>query len=225
MDDMEAKNPDGKMPVFQNGNLILNNTLEIVQFIDSLNEPLGGYDVNKERVQEWMRVIDAWEPKLFTLSNVPVKVRTYFGRFKRRVIIAKMAQNPSLAGYLRAKLQRAYATDELMKDAEVLEQNRRQLERLLDMAEEQLQSTEYLAGESFTMADVMLLPLLGWIELLGVSREYIRGRKNLSHYWMKVKRRPSYNAVVGKYFGGINKYVTLLTNSINVSFRTLIRRY
>ncbi|KAI5065979.1 hypothetical protein GOP47_0018603 [Adiantum capillus-veneris] len=192
--DLFHVSPDGKMPVFQNGNLILTDTLAIVQFIDSLNEPLGGYDVNKERVHEWMRIVDEWEPKLFTLSSIPLK--------------------------------RAYATDEMMKDTEALEQNKRQLERLLDMAEEQLESSEYLAGESFTMADVMFLPLLGWMELLGVSREYInKKRKNLSRYWAKVKRRPSYYAVIGKYFGGVNRYKTLLTNSIIVSFQTLIRRY
>lgn len=223
--DLFHVNPDGKMPVFQNGNLILTDTLAIVQFIDSINEPLGGYDVNKERVQEWMRLINEWEPKFFTISNIPAKVRTYFGRFKRRVIIAKMARNPALASNLRAKLQRAYATDEMMKDVEALEENKRQLERLLAMAEEQLDSTQYLAGESFTMADVMFLPLLGWLELLGVHREYIHKRPNLARYWVKVKRRPTYHTCIGKYFGGLNKYKTLFTTSINVGFRTLIRRY
>lgn len=223
--DLFNVNPDGKMPVFKNGNLVLTDVLAIVQFIDSINEPLGGFNVNKEKVQEWMHRIDDWDPKLFTLSHIPLKVRTYFGRFKRRVIIARMARNPAFASNFRSKLQRGYATDEMMKDTEALEANKMQLERLLDMAEEQLESTDYLAGESFTMADVMFLPLLGWMELLKVDREYIHKRQNLSRYWARVKRRPSYKVVIGQYFGGLNKYKTLFITSINVGFRTLVRKY
>eukprot|EP00250_Pteridium_aquilinum_P013001 c21071_g1_i2 orf=1114-1632(+) len=172
-----------------------------------------------------MQWIDEWDPKPFTLSHIPLKVRTYFGRFKRRVIIARMERNPAFASNFSSKLQRVYATDEMLQDTDALEENKRQLERLFDMAEEQLESTQYLAGESFTMADVMFLPLLGWMELLRVDREYIHKRPSLLRYWAQVKRRPSYYVVIGRYFGGINKYKTLFTNSINVTFRTLIRRY
>ncbi|KAH7294763.1 hypothetical protein KP509_27G017600 [Ceratopteris richardii] len=213
------------MPVFQNGSLILRDTLGILLFIDSINEPLGGISVNKERIEEWMRRINAWEFRPFTLSNIPIKMRTYFGRFKRRVIIAKMARNPSLASNLRGKLQRAYATEEMMNTAEILEGSKRQLQDLLDMAEQQLESSPYLVGESFTMADVMFIPVLGWLELLSVDKEYIHKRKNISCYWDKAKRRASYKLVIGKHFGGLNKYKTFLTTTINVSFRTLTKRY
>lgn len=218
-------NPDGNMPVFKNGNLVLTDPLSIVKFIDSMNEPLGGFDVNKEIVQDWMQRIEEWHPKIFTLSHIPVKLRAYFGRFKRRVIIARMARNPSLASNFRAKLQRVYATEDMVKDTEAVEENRVQLERLLDMAEGQLESTQYLAGESFTMADVMFMPLLGWMELLSVDREYIHKRLCLSRYWATVKRRPSYYVVIGHYFGGLNKYKTFFTTSVNVGFRSLVRKY
>lgn len=218
-------NPDGKMPVFKSGNLVLTDALAIVQFLDSMNEPLGGSDVNKEKIKEWMHRIDEWDPKPFTLSHIPLKLRMYFGRFKRRAIIARMARNPSFTSNLRLKLQRAYATDEMMNDSEALEENKRQLERLLDMAEEHLENTGYLAGESFTMADVMLLPVLGWMELLRVDKEYILQRQSVARYWAKMKRRPSYKVVIGQYLGGLNKYKTLFTTSVDVSFRTIFQRY
>jgi hypothetical protein len=190
-----------------------------------MNEPLGGDDLNKEKLREWMHKLNEWDPNLFILSHIPVSIRAYFSRFKRKVVIAKMAKEPALASKYRLKLHRAYAADDMMKDTEALKASTNQLERLLDMADEELTTTEYLVGNSFTMADVMFLPILGLVELLGVYKKYIKKRKSLSSYWARVKHRPSYHVVIGRCFGSISKYRTFFITFITVAFRDLIRRY
>ena len=181
--------------------------------------------MNKEKLHEWMHRLNEWDPHLFTLRHIPVWIRTYFSRFKRKVVIPKMAKEPALASKYHLKLHRAYASDDMMKDTEALEANISQLERLLDMAEEQLTTTKYLVGDTFTMADAMFLPILGLIELLGVHKEYIKKRKNLSSYWASVKHRPSYHVVIGRCFGGLSKYKTFLTTFISVGLRDITQRY
>lgn len=218
-------NPEGKIPVIKNGSRVILDTLSIVQFIDSLNVPLGRDNVDKEKLQEWMGRIDGWDPKLFTLSRIPWKIRKYFSRFKRRAAIAMMARNPDLADKYHSKLREAYETEEMLKDREALEANQVQLENLLDAAEVQLGKTDYLAGASFTMADVMLLPVLGWMELLRMDKKLLKSRPRLAAYWSKAKRRPSYHRAIGKYFAGCNKYTTFLTTAVVVSFRDIFRRY
>lgn len=218
-------NPDGKIPVFKNGDRIFFETITIIQFIDSVNEPLGKDDVDRDKVQEWLRRIDEWDSKLFTLSHIPFKVCKYFSRFKRRVAIARMARNPDLASKYHAKLHKAYATEEMLKDTEALEENKKQLESILDAAEAQLATTEYLAGGSFTMADVMMIPVLGWMQLLGVEKELMKVRPRLWKYWLKAKHRPSYQAVIGRYFAGWNRYRTLVSTALYVALHDLFRRY
>lgn len=224
-DELFCVNPHGKIPVFSNGHLVICETLAIIQYIDSINEPLGTHDVDREKLLEWMKKVTEWSPKLFTLSHIPYKLRRYFSRFKRRVVIARMASNPELSSKYRVKLHNAYATEELLENPEAVTANKQQLIDLLDASESQLASTEYLAGGSFTMADVVFIPLLARMELLSVENEYINSRSHLSEYWAKMKQRPTYHTVIGRYFSGLNKYKTLLTTALNIGFRDLFRRY
>eukprot|EP00249_Psilotum_nudum_P023682 c28955_g1_i4 orf=168-962(-) len=218
-------NPNGKIPVFTNGNRIITETLEIIQYIDSVNEPLGMNDIDRERLEEWMQKVDEWNPKLFTLSHTPFKLRRYFSRFKRRVAIARMAENPDLASKYRSKLHNAYATEELLNNIDEINANEQQLINILDAADSLLASTQYLAGASFTMADVMLIPVLARLELLQLDKEFIHSRNQLSEYWARVKHRPSYHKVIGQYFSGFNRHKTFFTTAFTVGLRDFFRKY
>uniref|UniRef100_A0A0D6R2U1 GST N-terminal domain-containing protein n=1 Tax=Araucaria cunninghamii TaxID=56994 RepID=A0A0D6R2U1_ARACU len=218
-------NPTGKLPVFKNGDIVILNTLSIIGYIDNIKEPLGGDDIDREKMLTWMQRIDEWKPKLFTLSHIPHKYILFFSSFKRRVIIARMAESPDLASKYHLKLHDAYATEDQLKDRDSVNQIKEQLIGLLDDAENQLAETEFLAGSKFSLADAMFIPILGRIELLNKKNEYISSRTHLSHYWNCVKQRPSYDAVIGKYFRGWRKYKTLYKTYCGVWIRNLFKRY
>lgn len=196
-----------------------------LRYIDSINAPLGGDVVDREKMLEWMKKIDEWNPKLFTLMHVPKKYILFFTRFKRRVIIARMAESGELAGKYHSKLQDAYATEEQLKDPDALNHSKELLINLLDDADNQLAESTYLSGEEFSMADAMFVPVLARIEVLNKGDEYISSRTHLSDYWNRVKKRPSYHAVIGKYFSGWRKYRTLYSTYCTVWVRNLFRRY
>lgn len=223
--DFFRMNPTGKIPVIKNAELALFDTLDIIQYIDSINSPLGGDVVDREKMLEWMKKIDGWNPKLFTLMHVPKKYILFFTRFKRRVLIARMAESPDLASKYHLKLRDAYATEEQLKDQDALNQSKEQLISLLDDADNQLAESTYLAGEEFSMADAMFVPILARIEVLDKGDEYIRSRTHLSDYWNLVKTRPSYRAVIGKYFSGWRKFRTLYSTYSAVWVRNLFKRY
>ena len=172
-----------------------------------------------------MRKIQEWDPKFFTLSHIPQKYRLYVSKFIRRVVIARMSDSPDLAGDYHRKLREAYATEEKLKNPDVLQRNKEHLVRLLDEVERQLDETPYLAGEDFTMADVTLIPVLARLVLLDLENEYIAGRPNIAEYWVLVQQRPSYKKVIGRYFGGWRKHKTLIKTWCFVRIRNLLRRY
>lgn len=223
--DFFSMNLSEKIPVFKNAELVIFDTLSIIGYIDSINAPLGGDVVDREKMLEWMNKIDEWNPKLFTLMHVPKKYILFFTRFKRRVIIARMAESGELAGKYHLKLQDAYATEEQLKDPDALNHSKELLINLLDDADNQLAESTYLSGEEFSMADAMFVPVLARIELLNKGDEYISSRTHLSDYWNRVKKRPSYHAVIGKYFSGWRKYRTLYSTYCTVWVRNLFRRY
>lgn len=195
------------------------------RYINSINEPLGGADIDNERMLTWMQRINGWKPKLFTLSHIPHKYIQFFSRFNRQVAIARMAKNPDLANKYHLKLRDAYATEEQLKDQEAVNQSKTQLINLLDDAEIQLAESDFLAGSAFSMADAMFVPILGRIELLNMENELINSRKHILDYWNRVKKRRSYNTVIGKFFSGWKKYIILCSTYTSVWIRDQFKRY
>ncbi|XP_016577109.2 glutathione S-transferase TCHQD isoform X1 [Capsicum annuum] len=156
-------------------------------------------------VIEWTHKLQECDSKHFTLFHIPAKYRLYVSKYLRHVIIARMAESPNLASDYHRKLKEAYETDDKMKNVEVLIQSKDHLVKLLDELEVKLGETSYLGGVEFTLANVMVIPVLARLELLKLEDEYINIRPNLADYWVVVKQRPSYKKVIGRYFDGWRK--------------------
>lgn len=184
-----------------------------------------GTSFSSREVVEWMQKIQEWNPKYFTLHHIPEKYRISVSKFIRRVVIARMAESPDLASAYHRKLKDAYATEDKLKNPEVLKRSTEHLVRLLDEVETKLNETTYLAGGEFSMADAMLIPVLARLVLLKLEDEYISCRPNIAEYWILIQQRPSYKKVIGKYFGSWRKYKTLIKTWCFVRFRSLLRRY
>ncbi|KAG0492264.1 hypothetical protein HPP92_005341 [Vanilla planifolia] len=218
-------NPSAKLPVLQNGSHIIYHSLDIIQYLERVTISLnGGGDTISDEVMLWMQQIEAWNPKLFTLSHIPEKSRLFVSRFVRRVVIARMAEAPDLASVYHVKLRDAYETEEKLKDPDIIKQSEEKLVRLLDEAEKQLEETKYLAGEEFTLADSMFIPVLVRLMLLNLE-EYISGRPSLLEYYKLVQQRSSYKVVIGRYFSGWRKYRTLLKTICFLCIRSMFRKY
>eukprot|EP00252_Welwitschia_mirabilis_P009846 TRINITY_DN2272_c0_g1_i3.p1 TRINITY_DN2272_c0_g1~~TRINITY_DN2272_c0_g1_i3.p1 ORF type:complete len:245 (-),score=27.24 TRINITY_DN2272_c0_g1_i3:192-926(-) len=88
-----------------------------------------------------------------------------------------------------------------------------------------LANSSYLAGEDFSMADAMFIPILARLEILDIADEYLSTRSCLSDYWNRMKTRKSFQGVIGKYFSSWRKYKTLYSTYIAVWMRSLLRQY
>lgn len=221
-------NPTAKIPVFKNGSHIIFDTIEIIQYIERIVAVSSGGNsitLSSREVIEWMQKIQEWKPKFFTLSHVPEKHRLFVSKFIRRVVIARMAESPDLASAYHRKLKDFYETEDKLKNQDVLKRSKEYLIRLLDAVETKLNETPYLAGEEFTMADVMLIPVLARLVLLKLGEEYIVSRPKIAEYWIEVQQRPSYKEVIGKYFNGWRKHKTLIKTWCFVHIRNLLKRY
>ncbi|XP_021284435.1 glutathione S-transferase TCHQD isoform X1 [Herrania umbratica] len=221
-------NSSAKLPVFKNGSYTIFDTIEIILYIERIavvSVGNNGIAFSSEEVIEWMRKIQEWNPKYFTLSHIPDKYRTFVSKFLRKVVIARMAESPDLASAYHCKLREAYKTEEKLKNADVLRRSKEHLVQLLDEVETKLNETTYLVGDEFTMADVMLIPVLARLVLLDLEDEYIFSRPNIAGYWGLVQQRPSYKKVIGKYFNGWRKRKTLVKAWCILHIRSLLKRY
>ncbi|XP_062019584.1 glutathione S-transferase TCHQD [Rosa rugosa] len=221
-------NPSATLPVFQNGDHKIYNTIEIIQYVERIASVSTGAEnmtFSGREVTEWMHRIQQWNPKFFTLAHIPDKYFRSVSKFLRRVVMARMEESPDLACAYHRKLQEVYDTEDKLKNSSVLIQDKEHLIRLLDEVEKQLNETTYLAGEEFTMADVMLIPVLARLVLLNLEDEYIGSRPNTAKYWIMVQQRPSYKKVIASHFNGWRKYRTLWKTWCSIHIRSILRRF
>jgi glutathione S-transferase len=81
--------------------------------------------------------------------------------------------------------------------AEVLETAKTQLDTALGVMDKQLAATPFLAGSSFTLADVCFLPYVEYV-MATPAKEHVAKHPHVAAWWSKVSERPSWRKVAGR---------------------------
>lgn len=222
-------NPAGSVPVLQDRSKILTQSKEIIEFVDKLGaEPLGGAGADRALVADWLEAVDAWDGNLFFSGNAgstAAKLMGGLGSYKKKVAQARRAENPRMAETYDKKLAAMQtASDEGNDDAKVAS-NRQQLVKLLDRAEKQLASTNYLAGSAYSMADVIMTPVLYRIGTVGQDAKYINPRPRVAAYWRGLQSRPSFSVVFGPAKNPVVAAQLVLPILAQVTWATTTGRY
>ncbi|KAI0500077.1 hypothetical protein KFK09_018285 [Dendrobium nobile] len=79
------------------------------------------------------------------------------------------------------------------QDSKVIEVNERKLAKVLDVYEQRLGESRFLAGDEFTLADLSHLPNG---HHLANRENLIKSRKNVGRWWEEISSRPSWKKVV-----------------------------
>ncbi|OAY66569.1 Glutathione S-transferase F8, chloroplastic [Ananas comosus] len=83
-------------------------------------------------------------------------------------------------------------------DEAVIEQNEKKLSAILDIYNKRLGDSKYLAGDSFTLADLSHLPNSHYLVTLSKrGQELFTERKNVERWWNAISTRPSWKEVFG----------------------------
>ena len=81
-------------------------------------------------------------------------------------------------------------------DQKLIKENQEKLGKVLDVYEDRLSKSKYLAGNFFSLADLSNLPLTQYLGP-NMGMEYlIRERKHVSAWWDDISNRPSWKKVL-----------------------------
>lgn len=84
-------------------------------------------------------------------------------------------------------------------DPKVIEESEAKLVKVLNIYEERLSKSKYLAGDFFSLADISHLPFTDYI-VNNMGKDYlIKERKNVSAWWDDISSRPSWNKILELY--------------------------
>ncbi|KAI3706122.1 hypothetical protein L1987_76380 [Smallanthus sonchifolius] len=84
----------------------------------------------------------------------------------------------------------------LKQDEALIKQNEAKLVKVLDVYENRLGSSQYLAGDEFTLADLSHLPNTQFLVEKTNRAELFTSRKNVSRWWSEISTRPAWKKVV-----------------------------
>ncbi|XP_021273787.1 glutathione S-transferase F9-like [Herrania umbratica] len=85
------------------------------------------------------------------------------------------------------------------RDENLIKESEEKLAKVLDIYEERLSKSKYLAGDFFSLADLSHLPFTQYL-VDQMGKEYmIRSRKHVSAWWDDISSRPSWQKVLQLY--------------------------
>ncbi|KAK9924157.1 hypothetical protein M0R45_032540 [Rubus argutus] len=84
----------------------------------------------------------------------------------------------------------------LPSDPKIIQESEEKLGKVLDVYEERLSKSKYLAGDFLSLADLSHLPLTQYL-VGAVGKDYmIKSRKHVSAWWDDISNRPSWKKVL-----------------------------
>jgi len=194
-------NPHGTVPTLKDGDTLVPESKEIVEHVNNKDgKPLGGDKVDQTLAAAWADKIHAWDGNLFVAGNGDpgtAKVLQGLQDYKIKYAEARAKQHPELAQVYAEKIEGMKKAGAEGADKAKVAANLSQLTSILDDAEQQLAQSPYLAGEEYSIADVMFTPMLFRLGVVGKTGEYLKPRPKVSDYFNRVKTRPSFRQAFG----------------------------
>ncbi|XVF71227.1 hypothetical protein PTKIN_Ptkin12aG0019200 [Pterospermum kingtungense] len=81
-------------------------------------------------------------------------------------------------------------------DQNLIKESEEKLAKVLDVYEERLSKSKYLAGDFFSLADLSHLPFTHYLVGPMGKEDMIRSRKHVSAWWDDISSRPSWQKVL-----------------------------
>lgn len=84
----------------------------------------------------------------------------------------------------------------IKQDEAQIKLNDQKLSKVLDVYDQRLESSRFLAGDEFTLADLSHLPNTHYVVNVGNRGEAFSSRKNVARWWNEISSRDSWKKVV-----------------------------
>lgn len=159
-----AMQPFGKIPVLVDGDLTLFESRAMMRYIANKYADQGPDLLGKDAKAR--ALTDTWVEVESAYYNPPIGT-----------IVMEKVFKPWFGG----------TTDEAVLEAQLEELN-----KVLDVYEEKLGKTDYIAGETFTIADITCMSYMEAMVNMGKITEPLDKHPKFKAWWQKVSSRPTW---------------------------------
>ncbi len=148
-----------------------------------------GFELYESRAM--MRYVDAKYPGV-SLTPSDLKSRA---RMEQWISVEYSYVSPPLMKIVFEKVFKKMSG--AAPDLAVVEAGRAKLAPALDVLDKALAKDEFLAGKTFSLAEITLLPYIEYL-FPAESGDLVTSRSNLSAWWKRISERPSWKKVTQK---------------------------
>ena len=192
--------------------------------MDQIDGLLGGNNVDRSRVLEWLDKIDQWDDVMFSYGHMDRHQALFLTKFKRRICVNRMASSPALGEAYSSKLAQYQGLEQEMQDGQSVHTADQQLKKMLDAAEKQLESGVYLTGSEYSVADACFVALLARVEYLRLS-DLIASRPQVAEYFKRMKQRASYKKAIGWFGLGMTRALIFYPTLWGLRIRKMFKQF
>jgi glutathione S-transferase len=186
-------NPNAVVPTLvHDGQPIVESSI-ILYYLDEAfpNPPLmPAAPIARATVRMFNKLIDEYLHNACTIITFATAFRPDLARMSKEQLEGMLAKAPSQK---RSEYKRDVVAHGL--DSKFVAEALRYHEKLLSWMEESMQSRPYLAGETFSLADIAVIPYILRLDLVRLSRMWDR-RPVVAKWYERVRQRSSFHKAI-----------------------------
>jgi glutathione S-transferase len=186
-------NPNGVVPTLvHDGNVIIESSLILYYLDEAFPAPplMPNTALLRHRARMYNKLIDEYLHNSCMILTFATAFRPNFIKLPRETWLAEVNKSPLKR---RAEYKRSVIEHGL--DSEFVSDAIAQHEKLFAWMSRSLQSGAYLAGDSFSNADVAVIPYIVRLDLLGLAGMWSR-YPSIGEWWARTRERPSVKAAI-----------------------------
>ena len=187
-------NPKCVVPTLVHGETVVTNSVVIMRYVaEQFEGPalLPEDPEERTRMEHWYALAESLDFRLFTFSRANPRLTELGLQKKLKKLRAYAERYPDLRAEYEAKIADMTQLKHQSRDPDGVKRQRAELERELDALDEVLSAHPFIAGATYSLADVIWTVSL--TRLLFLKQDLlIESRPHLLAYYQRMRARPSY---------------------------------
>jgi len=191
-------NPEGSVPTFTHKDITLTDAITIALYINNnFPGPMLAPSNEKEikLMEQWVTLAHQFpdrELALGGLSGFGQKLALKNLEKRKSLIQALEEKNEDLSAVYKATYEKTLKLQALIGDSHVRNSAVIRVDQMLEMAEEAVKRSTWLAGDDYSLADICWTIILARLDYLGLKELWTHTRPNLTGYYQRARARPSF---------------------------------
>ncbi len=195
-------NPRGVVPTLVHGDHVVTDSAKIIRYVDdTFDGPILAPQEETERkcMDDWIDLQDRLRIRELTFGSMKGAMghalRGVSMPLRRRKLVRLRTANPDLAEAYDAKIEDLHQWRTSIASSEEMTQVREEMKAALDRVEMRLGESPYLAGESYSLADLAWTCTFARLKMLGISDSFFGGDRSprINAYYSRIRSRPSFD--------------------------------